>query len=66
MISNMSLRAKLMSIGIVLSLLPVLVVGGIVYRQNQTMSAFAGEETIRLAYEDLDHIAEGVYAMCAA
>lgn len=66
MTRKMSLRAKLLSIGIVLSLLPVLIVGGIVYRQNRTMSDFAGQETIRLAYEDLDHIAEGVNAMCAA
>jgi len=55
-----------MTLGILLSVLPILIIGGIVYYQYQQMADFAGEEANRLALSDLDHIAQNVYAMCQA
>ncbi|MFP4054870.1 MAG: methyl-accepting chemotaxis protein [Phycisphaerae bacterium] len=63
---NMSLRAKLLLIGVGLTIGPLIVLGVVVYRQGQATTRIATEESTRLAYADLDHIAEGVYAMCKA
>lgn len=60
----MSLRAKLMIIGVTLSTIPVMVVGAIVYRQNTQMTTIAAEESSKMAYADLDHMAKGIMAMC--
>lgn len=60
----LSLQARLLTIGIVLSVVPLLIVSGVVYFQNQNMTRYAGEETVKLGLADLDHIAQNVYAMC--
>jgi signal transduction histidine kinase len=61
---NVSLKAKLLSIGIVLTVLPLLIVAALVYYENGRMRQVAAEESTKLASADLDHIAEGVYSMC--
>ncbi|MFG0253213.1 MAG: methyl-accepting chemotaxis protein [Phycisphaerales bacterium JB038] len=66
MFRTTSLRARLLVIGVVLTLTPLVVVAALVYRQNQQMQSVAAEESSKLAYADLDHIAEGVYNMCEA
>ena len=66
MFRTMSLRARLLVIGIVLTMTPLVIVGVLVYRQNLRMQGVAAAESTKLAYADLDHIAEGVYNMCQA
>ncbi len=65
-LARLSLRTRLLCAGIALSALPLAVIAIIVYRQNVRMTAVAVEESQALAHADLDHIAKGVYAMCAA
>ncbi len=64
--SRLSLRTRLLCAGIALSALPLALIALIVYRQNDRMTAVAVEESKLLADADLEHIAKGVYAMCAA
>jgi methyl-accepting chemotaxis protein len=64
--SSFSLRTRLLCAGIALSALPLAIIAVMVYRQNVRMTAIAVEESQILAHADLDHIARGVYAMCAA
>jgi methyl-accepting chemotaxis protein len=64
MIRTMSLKARLLLVGVALTLTPLAVVGVVVYAQNLRMQNVASEESTKLAYADLDHIAEGVYNMC--
>jgi len=64
--SSYSLRTRLLCAGIALSALPLVVIAIIVLRQNSRMTAIAVEESRSLAHTDLDHIAKGIYAMCAA
>jgi len=66
MFKNMTLRTRLLVTGIGLSALPMLVVSAVVLRQNQRMVTVASSENVKLAKTDLDHIAEGIYAMCQA
>jgi len=65
MMGNMTLRTKLVTLGVILTVVPLAVVMLVVYRQNMQVSKVAIEESNKLALADLDHIAEGVYAMCA-
>ncbi|MBN2312003.1 MAG: methyl-accepting chemotaxis protein [Candidatus Hydrogenedentes bacterium] len=62
---RMSLQRKLMSIGVTLSILPLVIAGVVVFVLNGRMREVAITESITLAYADLDHIAKGVYDMCA-
>ncbi|NLH16432.1 MAG: methyl-accepting chemotaxis protein [Phycisphaerae bacterium] len=66
MFKNMTLRTRLLLTGIVLSAVPMLIVSGVVLRQNDQMVTIAANENTKLAKTDLDHIAEGIYAMCQA
>ncbi len=61
----MKLRTKLMSIGVTLSVVPLLIVGAVMYRQNGQMQAIAMEKSVVMAYDGLDNIARGVYAVCS-
>ena len=63
MLSSWSLKAKLLTLGIALSVIPLLLLAGFVFKQGIQMTKDAGEECLKLAYADLDHIAEGIYAM---
>ena len=66
LLSRYSLRTRLLCAGIALSALPLAVIAGIVLRQNSRMTVVAVEESRNLAHTDLDHIAKGIYSMCAA
>ncbi len=63
---NVSLRAKLMLIGVSLTVAPLVILGVVVYRQGRETTQIATEESTKLAYSDLNHITEGVYGMCKA
>ena len=54
MARKMTLRTKLLSIGITCTLVPLLVVLGVVYVQEHKSKAGATEECLKLAYQDLD------------
>ncbi len=59
-----TLRTRLLTAGLCLTLLPLMVMGLLIWRQNIRMTNTAAEESTTLAYADLDHIANGVYNMC--
>ncbi|MEW6238599.1 MAG: methyl-accepting chemotaxis protein [Candidatus Omnitrophota bacterium] len=61
---HFNLRAKLLSIGLILSVAPMVITLVLVLKSNQKMEKAASEECIQLARADLDHIVKGVYAMC--
>ncbi len=64
MFRNMKLRTKLLTIGILLTVIPLITVSIIVYRQNTKMVGVSDEENTKLAYADLDHITKNIYALC--
>jgi methyl-accepting chemotaxis protein len=66
MFRNLKIRTKLLMIGIILSLLPLLMVSGTMFYQNKKMTHIAVAEVSRLASTDLDHILKGVYFMLDA
>jgi len=60
------LQTRLLIIGIALTVVPLAVVAVTVLTQNAKMVTVADEESTNLAYADLDHIAQNIYAMCQA
>ncbi len=64
MFRNMKLRTKLLTIGILLTIIPLLAVSVIVYHQNSTMVKVSDEENTKMAYDDLDHITKNISALC--
>ncbi len=64
MFRNLSLRRKVLSVGLVLSLIPLTVITGIVFYENARMRQAASEETAGLAHDGMVHLVEGVYAIC--
>ncbi|MDI6795880.1 MAG: Cache 3/Cache 2 fusion domain-containing protein [Desulfatibacillaceae bacterium] len=63
MFKNMRLRTKLLTVGCILTLLPLIIIGIIVFMQNRQMLEVSTEESVKLAYADLDHMTRNVYAM---
>ena len=57
----MKLKTKLVGMGIALTAIPMVIVAGIVLYQNVKLENVASEESMKLAYTDLDHIAQGIY-----
>ena len=64
MFKNMSLQVKLLTVGTALIIAPIAVILVVTYVQNQKMLAVAQVETAKLALNDLDDIAAGVYDLC--
>ncbi len=60
-----SFKAKLVLGGIVLSALPLLVVMGMTYKNQRLTADLAAVECTKMGIENLDHIATGVYNLCA-
>jgi methyl-accepting chemotaxis protein len=65
MLKNLKLREKFMIPGTLITLVPLLIFGFFVMQQNRTVLEVAKTESMKLATKDLDHIARGVYKMCA-
>jgi len=63
MFTKMKLGPKLMLIGITLTLAPMLILAVSSLIQFRTSVQVSRTESTKLAYTDLDHIAEGVYRM---
>ena len=61
-----SLRAKLLIFGISLTIIPLAIYFALGYVYNQRMERTAYRESLKLAFADLRHTTESVYAQCAA
>ena len=66
LLTNCTLRTKLVTLGIVLSAMPMVILVLVAWRQNTLTQATAREGSTRMAYEDLDRLAANVYEMCGA
>lgn len=64
--TSLSLKAKLLLGGLTLAVVPLAVIAAYVLVQNEKMVTVGKDESMALAYSDLDHIADGVYAMVTA
>ena len=64
MFRHTSLRARLLVPGILLSLLPLLVMMGVVVNRGLALKEQTSAECAKLAYADLDHIADSVFDLC--
>ncbi len=63
MFKNLKLGTKLIAVGLILTIIPLVVIAIVTFTQNQTMKEVTREESVKLANTDLDHIVEGVYKM---
>ena len=61
---KMKLQTKLLTFGVLLTAVPLLVVSLVILRQNSKMVSVAEVESTKMAYADLDHIANNIYSMC--
>lgn len=66
MFKKMSLRAKLLSIGLTLTIVPLAIVGGVVFAQNSKVQELAIKESQALAMREVDKTTAGIYDMCSA
>ena len=65
MFQKWTLRTKLLTIGISLTVIPFLVVVLTIWRQNQQVTTATRGGCTKLAYENLDRTAQSVYDLCA-
>ncbi len=64
MLKNRSLRFKLLTMGLALTLIPLMIVSTMIWIQERDMERAGEKGCITLAYTDLDHIAQGLYRTC--
>jgi hypothetical protein len=62
--ARLSLRSVLLLSGISLTVIPLVIVLAIIFRQNRATVAEAQQGTSELAYADLDHLMQTSLAMC--
>lgn len=60
---NCRIRTKLIVTGVVSLLIPLVVIMAAVFLQNRKVISLAKEESLKLAYADLDHIVESLYTI---
>jgi methyl-accepting chemotaxis protein len=65
MLTKISLKTKLIALGVLLSVVPLLVINVTTALQNSHTSDKAGNGLSELAFNDLDHTLQGVLAMVA-
>ncbi len=61
-----SIRTPLLLLACSISVFPLVLMWGLVFFQTKSMERAAAEESIALAYDDLDHILSGVEALVRA
>lgn len=66
MLKNVKLQTKLLTIGILITAIPLITVSTVIFRQNKRMIQVAEDNSTKMAYADLDHIAQGILGMCKA
>ena len=64
MFNTMKLRTKLLIIGALVSVIPQIIIFTVVLLQTEEIRKVAANESIELAYSDLDHIVNSLYTMC--
>jgi methyl-accepting chemotaxis protein len=62
-IANMKIRTKLLCIGMIVTLIPLAIIMASVFSQNHKIVGLAEEESLKLAYADLDHIVDNLYTL---
>ena len=63
---SMTLKTKLLCVGIVIASFPMIISYSIEYLTNQKMTSVSSKECELLIDSDLDHTVQGVYSMCEA
>ncbi len=63
MFKQMKLRSRLLIIGCILTVVPLVIISITTFIQYQQTIQVSEKESLKLAYSDLDHIANGVYSM---
>ena len=66
MVARFSLQARLLSAGVLLTLLPLAVVTVVIAQREAELKQLTADECTKLAFSDLDHVAQSVYSLCAA
>ncbi len=64
MFRNLSLRARLMTIGLLVMVVPLVVITSVIVNKQRQMRVESAAQCRSLALADLDHIAQGILAMC--
>ncbi len=66
MLKNVKLQTKLLTVGILITAIPLITVSAVILRQNKRMVRVAEDSSTQQAYADLDHIAQNIHGMCKA
>ncbi|MEN6337136.1 MAG: hypothetical protein ABFE01_22995, partial [Phycisphaerales bacterium] len=66
MLKNVTLRTKLLGIGALMTVVPLMAISAVVLCQNQRMVRIAEQGSTDLVYADLNHITRNIYDMCKA
>ena len=64
MFRGMTLRGRMLSTGLALLLVPLAVIFGVVVVSEVRMREATSQEVRKLAVQDLDHLVQGIEAMC--
>ncbi|MFO7608354.1 MAG: Cache 3/Cache 2 fusion domain-containing protein [Candidatus Krumholzibacteriia bacterium] len=64
MIARFSLQARLLTAGVLLTVVPLVVVSAVIAHRETELKHLTAAECTELAYADLDHVARSVYALC--
>ncbi|MGE5612274.1 MAG: methyl-accepting chemotaxis protein, partial [Bacillota bacterium] len=64
MLKNLSLRGRLVAIGLAVTIIPLLIVGLVTWHQESKMEQASRQGCDQLGDTDLDHIAQSVASMC--
>lgn len=61
---NNALRTQLLSAGIILTAIPLILIGFLVFNQNRKMTETIEADITKMAYQNLDHVSENIYSLC--
>ncbi len=64
MLSRIPLRTRMLVVGLALLVIPLAIIVGVVFTSEMKMREAASTEVKKLATQDLDHLVQGIGAMC--
>jgi methyl-accepting chemotaxis protein len=64
LLQNVKLRPKLLTVGLLLTLVPLLIYSWATFRQNNASLAVTRSESMKMAWDSLDHVVRGIHKMC--
>ncbi len=64
MLSRIPLRTRMLVVGLALLVIPLAIIVGVVFTSELKMRDVASAEVEKLAAQDLDHLVQGIGAMC--